>query len=159
KRGLITMDSGIRGRRSYTVHCTENPNSEAQGECTENPNSHRTENPNTTVRKIRTRIKKSSSKKQGKENSAPAKANLPVRGSRTPKPIPEKRSEDGPHATRAKLPNPEMEFSQRMIERHGPALDSVALLRDIRQELGDTGLEAFLAADTKITTNPGGLRN
>ena len=66
---------------------------------------------------------------------------------------------EGNSKPRSPFENPEIEFQERMRERHDGAVDSSVLLADVKSELGDIPLSEFLEADLKATTAPAKLTN
>jgi Helix-turn-helix domain len=106
---------------------------------------------------IEKKYRKSSSKRPGEKRSTPEQDTRP--GAVKAQTISQKKADDEAPATRAQLQNPEMEFRARLSERHGATVDAAAILRDVRADLGDVGLTAFLEAESKATTNPAALRN
>jgi hypothetical protein len=76
-----------------------------------------------------------------------------------PEPLDFKKSDDEKPKPRTPLENPEMEFSARMAERHGPTVDAAALLGQVKGELGEIPLTRFLETDLTATTAPEKLTN
>jgi hypothetical protein len=95
-----------------------------------------------------------------KNPAAPAKQSAVAETSEpeTQNPVSMKKADDEKPTPRTALQNPEMEFRERMAERH-PHLDAQELLALVARELNGVDLTRFLESDGKATTAPQSLKN